>query len=85
MTPYYEIVQGCPDCAQLTGGRCPRHAVTFTYYGQGQTPHSCPVCGGRGTVRAGFYDTLGLHGWMGSSIPEPELCRSCGGTGVLWR
>lgn len=39
------------------------------------TPHRCPVCLGKQTVPAGFYD--------GST--EVEKCRSCGGTGVVWQ
>jgi DnaJ-class molecular chaperone len=46
------------------------------------TPHCCPVCGGRGWVQPGFYSPWGV---MGSNIPPNETCRSCGGSGVLWR
>jgi len=45
-------------------------------------PYTCPVCQGRGLVPIGFYnpgnETL-------SSSTMPERCRSCNGTGVLWR
>jgi hypothetical protein len=37
-------------------------------------PHTCPVCGGKGTVPAGFYENT-----IGS-----EDCRTCGGKGVIW-
>ena len=45
----------------------------------------CPVCGGKGLVRNGFYD-------VGSTNPgetckttsaTPETCRSCGGKGYI--
>lgn len=48
------------------------------------TAHRCPVCGGRGTVYAGFYE--GNFPLMSSASGVPrEPCRSCLGTGVLWR
>jgi hypothetical protein len=42
-------------------------------------PYCCPVCFGKGTVPAGFYDT-GIN----VTIIYPENCRSCSGSGVLW-
>lgn len=47
-------------------------------------PFKCPVCGGCGTVPFGFYRN-GVTDSSGSSTStEPEKCKSCGGTGVLW-
>lgn len=72
--------QSCPECQKVTGG-CLEHS-SFRTYGSGQTPHCCPVCGGRGTVQPGFYSPFGL---MGNLDITPEPCRSCNGSGVLWR
>lgn len=46
-------------------------------------PYCCPVCGGRGTVPNGFYDVGYPYGSGTSALPE--TCRSCTGTGVVWR
>ena len=44
-----------------------------------QYPYCCPVCQGRGVVHAGFYTG-------GDSISTTsEVCRSCSGTGIIWR
>ena len=45
-------------------------------------PHRCPVCNGNGLVPNGFYMQTSGH-WSTSSI-TPEMCRSCGGTGIVW-
>lgn len=44
------------------------------------TPHKCPVCEGRGNVAADFYGVPGV-----SIGANPQQCRSCFGTGILWR
>jgi len=44
------------------------------------TPHKCPVCGGTGNVPSGFY--LGGNPALNAL---PVTCRSCFGTGVLWK
>jgi len=45
-------------------------------------PATCPVCRGNGLVPNGFYrQTSG--DWSSTSV-TPEICRSCGGTGVVW-
>jgi len=43
-------------------------------------PFCCPVCGGRGFVSYGFY----LHGET-SIFETLDQCRSCAGTGLVWR
>jgi len=45
-------------------------------------PYCCPVCGGNGLVPNGFYRQVGGK-WMSTSL-EPEKCRSCNGTGIVW-
>ena len=42
-------------------------------------PHTCPVCGGTGTVPSNFYN----HSQTGTTC-NPEPCRSCNGTGIVW-
>lgn len=42
----------------------------------------CPVCGGRGIVPHGFYETYSPY--YSSSGASPETCRTCRGTGVLF-
>ena len=44
-------------------------------------PYCCPVCGGRGQVRGDFYFSYGTTTTAASST---ELCRTCGGSGVIW-
>lgn len=43
-------------------------------------PFVCPVCQGRKTVPAGFYN--GLEGISTSITPEP--CQSCNAMGIVW-
>lgn len=45
------------------------------------TPYKCPVCGGRGKVPNGFYNTSPYYS---SSSLSDEICRSCSGSGILW-
>lgn len=47
-------------------------------------PHRCPVCNGNGTVDNGFYSRPGTCPTWASSSTAPEMCRSCGGTGIVW-
>lgn len=42
----------------------------------------CPVCGGKGLVPNGFYNTIGTQYYTSSST-APETCRSCGGKGYI--
>lgn len=48
------------------------------------TPHQCPVCLGVGQVANGFYARVGTQTWSAASL-EPERCRSCDGSGVVWQ
>ena len=45
-------------------------------------PHICPVCKGNGLVPNGFYAQTG--GVWSSTSTEPEKCRTCDGTGIVW-
>ena len=46
-------------------------------------PYKCPVCLGTGGVAEGFYSsTSGVWSSTGTQI---ELCRSCFGSGIVWR
>jgi hypothetical protein len=49
-------------------------------------PIRCPVCNGRGTCSAGFYDGE-PHDDDHETVVFPakrEQCRSCKGGGILW-
>ena len=46
-------------------------------------PHTCPVCYGNGKVSNGFYNSTSGH-WSTTDV-TPEKCRSCDGSGVIWR
>lgn len=45
-------------------------------------PCRCPVCDGRGSVPAGFYE--GPNG-VGTTATSAEPCRSCSGQGVIYQ
>ena len=47
-------------------------------------PACCPVCSGKGRVPAGFYGAVGVNSWDVADLTS-ETCRSCNGTGVVWR
>ena len=49
----------------------------------GFQPFKCPVCMGVGSVPKGFYDIGG--GNILASSTAAEMCRYCGGRGVVWR
>ena len=42
-------------------------------------PYRCPVCFGAGMVASNFYTKADAA----ASVEQP-LCRSCGGTGIVW-
>ena len=44
--------------------------------------YKCPVCEGRGFVHNGFYQTL--QDYYTSSSTATEMCRSCGGKGIVY-
>ena len=48
-------------------------------------PYRCPVCNGSGQVCQGFYDPYFNTMFQTASCPTIEACRSCNGTGVLWK
>jgi DnaJ-class molecular chaperone len=48
-----------------------------------ETPHRCPVCGGRGFVGAGFYSSAAGSAVTGDTANEE--CRTCQGAGMVWR
>ncbi len=43
-------------------------------------PFKCPVCEGCGLVPCGFYSGL-----RNSTSVTPEKCKTCNGTGVIWK
>lgn len=47
-----------------------------------QKPYICPVCNGRGLVPHGFYNT---QSYYSSTDVTEEICRSCGGSGIVWK
>lgn len=47
------------------------------------SPFCCPICKGNGLVQEGFYRQVSGR-WDSSKI-EFENCRSCNGTGIVWR
>lgn len=46
-------------------------------------PHQCPICLGKGLLPHGFY-AVTIGGTTDSGSTEPEKCRSCCGSGLLW-
>jgi len=46
-------------------------------------PYKCPVCNGTGKVPNGFYSNIGGKYGVSTST-EPEGCRACNCTGVIW-
>ena len=48
-----------------------------------QLPFKCPVCRGNGLVPNGFYRQVSGD-WLAASL-EPDKCRSCNGSGIVWR
>jgi len=42
----------------------------------------CPICEGHGIVSGGFYNrTADLETWTSSNAAE--MCRACGGSGII--
>ena len=48
-----------------------------------QMPYRCPICSGNGLVAQGFYSQV--TGQWSSATIEFEKCRTCNGTGIVWR
>jgi len=46
------------------------------------SPHRCPICGGRGFVMCGFYNSHNTNEWL--TTGGTEQCRTCNGEGVVW-
>jgi len=46
--------------------------------------HICPICSGRGKVIKGFYDNVQIDSTTSASLLATELCRTCGGKGIVW-
>ena len=44
-------------------------------------PHKCPICNGTGKAPNGFYESTGT--WT-TKHANPEPCRTCKGTGIVW-
>lgn len=60
-------------------------APEHTRRANGEDPYRCPVCLGRGHVDSCFYLSSPLGASWSSNNTAFESCRSCSGTGVVWR
>ncbi len=47
------------------------------------TPHTCPVCGGQGTVSKPLHIAGDQNEWLSSGTAN-HPCPACGGNGVIW-
>jgi len=75
---------GCKQCNTTVGEwGCPIHSPNLFVREKDICPFGCPVCQGRGFVQGGFYSTT-IGVWASGDL-STEPCRSCNGTGVLWR
>ena len=74
----WEQLDYCWYCGSKEGATC---MGTDTVKEPGAKPFVCPVCNGRGTMPDGFYDRLASS----TTDASPEMCRSCNGTGIVWR
>ena len=78
----------CQNCLCYHFGTCPKmpivliQPVTAPYpYPHGETPHCCPVCGGRGVVTFNPDNPYSPTTVTGAAWN----CKACSGGGVLWR
>ncbi len=62
---------------------CNKPFLECVCYNESTKPFACPVCGGNGLVPQGYYNQTSGR-WTTGSL-EPEMCRSCNGTGVIWK
>lgn len=100
-SPYTTVMYVCPRCGIPTaspGGHdttagCPINVNSGNYISihgyiparpSGTIPHRCPVCNGTGLVSRPPGVAGDQEEWASSSC-GPYPCRSCGGSGVLWR
>lgn len=73
-----------PDCGHEDCRRTNAAGCMHPFSELKKQPFQCPVCNGVGHVSAGFYLRDGnCLGWTSSST-QPDTCRSCGGTGIVW-
>ena len=56
---------------------------TPMYFGEESKPYCCPICNGKGIVPNGFY--LGTSKTWTTPNATPEKCKSCNGTGIVWK
>ena len=72
------------DCFPYNSCIWPQWNLCEAYYGQypKQIPYKCPVCEGKGKVSNGFYN---VYGSGTTTDASPETCKSCYGSGILWR
>lgn len=46
-------------------------------------PHTCPVCGGQGTVSKPPWIAGDQNEWVSGTL-EPYSCKACAGAGIVW-
>ena len=71
------------EAREETGRKAVPPVPQYTEYTTETLPYCCPVCGGNGLVPNGFYRQTGGN-WV-SSDSTPEQCKTCNGTGVVWK
>lgn len=77
-------MNGCKGCGTTAGEwGCSVHSPNLFVRNKDVYPFVCPVCEGRGFVQGGFYSTT-IGVWSSGDL-STEPCRSCNGTGVIWR
>lgn len=69
---------GCAGCATCNPGLT-SPGVGNIFSKPAAQPYRCPVCNGSGIVHASLYGGVEL------GTASTETCRSCSGSGVLWR
>ena len=69
-----------PDPARLAHGWAQDDPFVIKF---DSSPHTCPVCKGKGRMPSGFFGAVGVDTWS-SGIAEPDICQPCKGTGLVW-